>query len=489
MRAIIVNVMPEETRIAVKDGDELVSLELERPQHNHLVGNIYKGIVQNVLPGMQAAFVDIGQSKNAFLYIGDGKTAVGEPGGERKKIHIGQALPVQITKDEVGSKGPRATLHLTVPGRNVVLMPKSAYIGTSHRIDSEEERRRLYDIVQEACPEGMGIIIRTAAIGQSKKNIQRDIWYLVKVWQSVEAKMRLTKNTGLLYRDVDLVIRIVRDIFDENVTEMLIDDEQVFHRVQDLLMGIAPEWADRLHFYSGHDIFADYGIAEEAAGLANRYVELKSGGFLVIDKTEAMTVIDVNTGSFVGNFNLAETAFVLNQEAAAEIMRQLRLRDIGGIILVDFIDMEKDEHNKALLQQMRQLAQLDRTKTNVVDITALGLVEITRKKSRHNIDNLLYTDCPVCSGSGKVLSPEAVAIKVCREIRRAEGRKHAPEGYTLQLGTEAARQLQAADCFQRLQKELGIRLAVEADGEIAPGCYMLLQNQCVQPTGKEAGKI
>ena len=326
MKSIIVNVMPEETRIAVKENNRLTSLELERPRHSHLVGNIYKGIVQNVLPGMQAAFVDIGQSKNAFLYIGDGKAEVDGVGSPRKTIHIGQVLPVQITKDEVGTKGPRATMHLTIPGRNVVLMPRSAYIGTSHRIDSEQERHRLYDIVREACPEDMGVIIRTAAMGQSKECIQRDIRYLIKVWQSVEAKSKLMKGTGLLYRDVDLVIRIVRDLFNEDVEQMVIDDEIVYGRVKDLLQGMAPEWADRLKLYKGSNIFEYYEIEAEAVSAGNRQVPLASGGFLVIDKTEAMTVIDVNTGSFVGNISLGETAFALNKEAAVEIMHQLRLR-------------------------------------------------------------------------------------------------------------------------------------------------------------------
>lgn len=475
MKSIIVNVMPEETRIAVKENNRLTSLELERPRHSHLVGNIYKGIVQNVLPGMQAAFVDIGQSKNAFLYIGDGKAEVDGVGSPRKTIHIGQVLPVQITKDEVGTKGPRATMHLTIPGRNVVLMPRSAYIGTSHRIDSEQERRRLYDIVREACPEDMGVIIRTAAMGQSKECIQRDIRYLIKVWQSVEAKSKLMKGTGLLYRDVDLVIRIVRDLFNEDVEQMVIDDEIVYGRVKDLLQGMAPEWADRLKLYKGSNIFEYYEIEAEAVSAGNRQIPLDSGGFLVIDKTEAMTVIDVNTGSFVGNVNLGETAFALNKEAAVEIMHQLRLRDIGGIVLVDFIDMEKEEHNKALLQLLRQLAQQDRTKTHVVDITALGLVEITRKKTRHNIDNLLYRDCPVCQGSGRILSAEALAINVCREIRRIEAHKHGAEGYTLHIHPEAAKELKTGEAFEGLYKDLGVRVNICSDREIQPGCYSLFQ--------------
>lgn len=341
--------------------------------------------------------------------------------------------------------------------------------------NSEEERKRLYDIVKAACPEGMGVIIRTAAMGQSAESIQRDIRYLAKVWQSIEARERITKNTGLLYRDVDLVIRIVRDIFNDDVAQMVIDDASVCQRVKELLKDIDAGWADRVQLYEGRKIFREYGIEEEIAKLESRYVELQSGGFLVIDKTEAMTVIDVNTGSFVGDLNLAETAFALNQEAAEEIMRQLRLRDIGGIILVDFIDMEKDSHNKALLQQLRHLAQLDRVKTNVVDITSLGLVEITRKKSRHNIENLLHTVCPVCEGSGKVLSPEAVAIKICRDIRRIEARKHVSEGYLVQLAPDTANQLKGTDYFAGLAKDFGVSVEIEATREIAPGCYVLLQ--------------
>lgn len=473
MKSIIVNVMPEETRIAVLEAGELVGLELERPQHSHLVGNIYRGIVQNVLPGMQAAFVDIGTSKNAFLYIGDGKT--NDNSEERKTIHIGQVLPVQISKDEVGTKGPRATMHLTISGRNVVLMPKSSYIGTSHRISSEEERKRLYDIVQKACPENMGIIIRTAAEGQSAENIERDIAYLTRVWQGIEAKEKLTKGTGLLYRDVDLVIRIVRDIFNDDVEEMVIDNADVYKRVCELLQGMSPAWAERVKLFEGRKLFREYGIEEKLAALESRNVELESGGFLVIDKTEAMTVIDVNTGSFVGNINLAETAYELNIEAATEVMRQLQLRDIGGIILVDFIDMEKDSHKKALLQHMRRLADLDRTKTSVVDITPLGLVEITRKKSRHNIENLIHAACPTCEGTGRILSAETLAIKICRDIRRIEKKKHVETGYLLQLAPDAYNQLRTTEYFTRLHKELGVDIELESSREVMPGCFNLLQ--------------
>ena len=473
MKSIVVNVMPEETRMAIVDGRELIGLELERPKHSHLVGNIYKGVVQNVLPGMQAAFVDIGKSKNAFLFVGDG-TAEGK-GGKRQKIHVGQSLPVQITKDEVGTKGPRATLHLTLPGRYVVLMPHSAYIGTSHRIASEEERSRLYDIAQKACPKGMGIILRTVAEGQPAEIIQQDINYLVKLWASIEAKFKVVHGENLLYRDADLVIRIVRDIFNEEIGEMVIDNQQVYQQVAALVQDITPEWVQRIHYYEGSNIFKEYGITDELARLEERNVELKSGGFLVIDKTEALTVIDVNTGSFVGDINLADTAYALNLEAAEEIMKQLRLRDIGGMIIIDFIDMAKESHKEGLLNKLRELAQTDRVKTNVLDITALGLVEITRKKSRHNLEHFLHETCPVCQGTGNVLSAETLGVKICREIRRIEKRKHCSDGYHLQMHSQAANELSLSRFFSGIEKELGIRIRIEASKEIKPSSFILTQ--------------
>ena len=474
MKNIIVNVMPEEVRIAIKEGEELIALELERPHHEHLVGNIYKGVVQNVLPGMQAAFVDIGRSKNAYLYIGDGKTDMGHQ-GRRTPIHVGQVLPVQITKEEVGTKGPRATLHLAIPGRSVVLLPRSAYIGTSHKIQDQQERKRLFDIAKSACPEGMGVILRTAAAGQSPESIRQDITSLASLWQSVAKRLKTAKNTGLVYQDADIVLRIVRDFFDDGVDAMVIDDEKVYNRVVEMLQELHPQWAEKVKLYRGRDIFAEYGIEQAANSLNDRQVQLKSGGFLVIDKTEAMTVIDVNTGSFVGNLNLGETAFALNQEAAVEVMRQLRLRDIGGIVLVDFIDMEKPAYNEALLQQLRQLAQQDPTKVNVVDITSLGLVEITRKKSRHNIESLQHADCPVCHGTGKILSTEAMAVKICRDIRRIEAENHAAGGYELRLWSENMRELNTMEYLAQLKKELGIEIRLIADSEMLPGCYSLLR--------------
>ncbi|MCR5175275.1 MAG: Rne/Rng family ribonuclease [Anaerovibrio sp.] len=476
MKTIYINVMPEETRMAVTEDGELTGLELERANHAHLVGNIYKGQVQNVLKGMQAAFIDIGQSKNSFLYIGNGKVATAaKANAPRENITVGQNIIVQIIKDEVGSKGPRATMHLSIPGRHVVLMPNSAYIGISHRIEDQDERNRLRDIVAGACPEGMGIIIRTAAVGQPAESLINDIRYLSRVWEEISAKAKRAETSSLLYRDADLVIRIVRDYFTADVGKMIIDDQRVFNRVRDLVQSISPDSVDKIELYTGANLFDAYGISESVSGLNSRVVQLKSGGFLVIDKTEAMTVIDVNTGSFVGDLNLADTVYKLNIEAADEIMKQLRLRDIGGIILVDFIDMEDPAHNDELLERLRQKAVLDRSKTKVVDMTPLGLVEITRRKSRKNLESLLYCQCPSCEGSGRVLSPEAIAIKVCRDIRRVEVKKHAQEGYLLQLNPQAANEIRAMDSFRNLRREFGLEIDIRSSRDVVPGCYILTQ--------------
>ncbi|ORU01244.1 Cytoplasmic axial filament protein CafA and Ribonuclease G [Anaerovibrio sp. JC8] len=476
MKTIYVNVMPEETRMAVVEDGQLAMLELERPEHAHLVGNIYKGQVQNVLKGMQASFVDIGQPKNAFLYVGNGKIASkAQANSPRENITVGQNVIVQIIKDEVGTKGPRATMHLSIPGRHVVLMPNSAYIGTSHRIEDDGERQRLHDIVRAEVPKNMGCIIRTAAQGQPAENIVKDIRYLMKIWDEILAKAKLSATSALLYRDADLVIRIVRDYLTDDVDKMVIDNPRMYKRVCDLIKATAPDMLSRIELYEGRNIFKDNGITEAMEKLNGRTVELESGGFLVIDKTEAMTVIDVNTGSFVGDMNLADTVYKLNIEAADEIMRQLRLRDMGGIILVDFIDMDSPEQNERLLERMRQLAQGDRSKTNIVDITSLGLVEITRRKSRKNLESLLYCQCPVCEGTGRVLSPETLAVKISRNIRRVEAKKHAANGYLLQLHPQAANEIKAMDSFRRLMEDFGAEVTIEASREISPGSYILTQ--------------
>lgn len=482
MKTILANVVPEETRLAmVNDADgELEMVEYERASSSHLVGNIYRGQVQNVLPGMQAAFVDIGGEKNAFLYIGDGL-----PYGQgearqlpHQKIHIGQLLPVQIVKDAVGTKGPRATMHISLPGRFLVLLPTAAYIGLSRRIQGEEERGRLHAIAEAICPEGMGLIIRTAAAGASAEELRADAEAQGRVWQSILARFKLKghRKGTLLYRDADLLIRWVRDQLTEEVSALVVDDHRAYLRVKELAEALVPELAGRVRYYEGkRPLFQEYQVERELEKLGDRQVELKSGGFLVMDKTEALTVIDVNTGSFVGSSHLADTVFRLNLEAAAEIMKQIRLRDIGGIIIVDFIDMETQEQKEALLQKLRELTRKDPTKMTIVDITGLGLVEITRKKSRANLESLIYTECPVCQGRGRVESPETVSIRISRDIRRLEKKCHAAEGYDIEVHDSVADELGANQLLMDLAAEFAFDLKVIARPDFHPESYTIVQ--------------
>ena len=478
MKSILVSSVPEETRVTVVHDGVLDAIEMERASHSHLVGNIYKGHVQNVLPGMQAAFVDIGTGKNAFLYIGDGLPHdIIKALPKAQHIHIGQNLPIQIIKDAIGSKGPRATTHISLPGRNVVLMPTAAYIGMSRRIEEEKERERLHEIAGRICPEGMGLIIRTAAAGQSEEILRADVEYLTKLWQSILARFQLkSKGSNLLYRDADLIIRVVRDSLTDEIDEMLIDSKEVWQRVRELVRFLSPHLAGRIKLYEGKEpLFRKYGMEDELEKLGAREVELKSGGFLVIDKTEALTVIDVNTGKYVGKSNLGDTVYQNNLEAAAEILRQIRLRDIGGIIIVDFIDMEKEEQKEHLLSYMRELAKHDRTKTNIVDITSLGLVEITRKKSRQNLDSIIYSECPACHGRGRVESPETVSIRIASAIRRMERSSHATEGYGIEVHETVAEELRQNQLMMNLAAEFGTDIKVTAKPGMHPENYSILQ--------------
>lgn len=476
MKTILVNSMPEEVRMAIVAGGELQAIEMERASHSHLVGNLYRGRVQNVLPGMQAAFVDIGREKNAFLYIGDGMPKEAQQAVRQQKIHIGQTLPVQIVKDAIGTKGPRATTHLTLPGRNVVLMPTAAYIGISRRIESEEERARLHGIAERICPKDMGLIIRTVAAGKTEEALAADVRYLRRLWESIQARMKLGSAPSLLYRDADLAIRMVRDSFTDEIDEVIVDDRALYQRIVELVEYASPELADRVKLYAERTpLFRKYHLEEELEKLGAREVELPSGGFIVIDKTEALTVIDVNTGKFVGKANLADTVYHTNLEAAAEILKQLRLRDIGGIIVVDFIDMEQSGQKEELLAYMREHVKSDPTKTNIVDITSLGLVEITRKKSRQNLESMIYSECPYCHGKGRVESPETVGIQISRDIRRMELSSHSEDGYEVEVHELVAEELRRGKLLQPLEQEFGIRIRVMTKPGMHPENYSILQ--------------
>ncbi len=430
-RELLVECTGDQTRLAVVEDGELAEFYLERKGQEKLVGNIYKGRAANVLPGMEAAFVDIGMEKNGFLYAGDilvDKTDFGlDPKALeqelknlsiKKLLKVGQEILVQVIKEPGGSKGPRLTSHITLPGRLAVLLPTVGYVGVSRRIEQEDERSRLRQMAEALKPQGMGLIVRTAAEGVSEADLERDIRYLHRLWESISQRAGITSAPALLHRDVSLVYRAVRDMLVNGVKSLTIDDAGQYALAKSTAEMLSPELAKKVfHHEAETPIFEPYRIDTQAEKALLRRVWLKSGGYLVFDYAEALTVIDVNTGKFVGKHSLSDTVFQTNCEAVAEIARQLRLRDIGGIIVIDFIDMDRQEQREQLLSILRKELKKDRTKTNLVGITELGLVEMTRKKVHQPIHTLLMQPCACCQGSGRVMSDESVARAALNELR------------------------------------------------------------------------
>ncbi|MHB8170628.1 MAG: Rne/Rng family ribonuclease [Thermincolia bacterium] len=427
LKDIIVNVTEEETKVGVLEDKVLVELYIERSLNQRLVGNIYKGKVENVLPGMQAAFVDIGLDKNAFLYVEEAipNRAPGDHGEEElnmPKLTIndvvkrGQDIMVQIIKEPIGTKGPRVTTHITLPGRFLVLMPTVDYVGISRRIDEEEERERLRFMAEKLKPEGMGVIVRTVAEGTTEEDFQQDMHLLAKLWKKIQSRAAHGPVPNIIHKDLELVQRILRDLFTEDIDRLVIDSRYDYEKVLELLDLVAPPLKAKVHLCEGKNVFEEYELELELDKILKRKVWLKCGGYIVIDQTEALTAIDVNTGKFVGTSNLADTVLHTNLDAAVEIARQLRLRNIGGIIIIDFIDMVSEDDRLKVLAALEEEIKKDKTKTNILGITQLGLVEMTRKKVRQGIENVLQKTCPYCDGKGKVFSEETMSIQVKNRV-------------------------------------------------------------------------
>lgn len=409
--------MPEETRMAIIEDGRLHDFAVERNDETHIVNHIYKGMIQNILPALQAAFVDIGRKKNAFLYLGDiFPRAATKEQIQQTHISVGQSILVQIIKEEQETKGAKVTANVSLAGRYAVLMPTVDYVGVSKKIRDEEERNRLRAIVCDAKPKGMGLIIRTVAKGISEEALLSDIRYLMGTWESIHQRYRLAKKPKLLYREADLVMRMVRDHFTPDVKKIIVDNKDAYDRICQICSGSS--WLDKIELYTEEQpIFEAYQIEDELRRLMSRQVSLPSGGNLIIDRTEALTVIDVNSSKYTGNGTLQNTILHVNKEAAIEIARQLRLRDIGGIIIIDFIDMIRSEDRDEILQTLERETASDCSKTRVLGMTALNLVEITRKKSRQGIHQVEFSPCNVCGGSGYLYSPETVAIQIIRRLR------------------------------------------------------------------------
>lgn len=426
---LLVNVTPSETRVAYIDGGILQEIHIEREAKRGIVGNIYKGRVSRVLPGMQAAFVDIGLDKAAFLHASDimphTECVAGE---EQKNFHVrdiaelvrqGQDLMVQVVKDTLGTKGARLTTDITLPSRYLIFMPGEAHVGVSQRIESEVERERLKKIVSEYCDEQGGFIIRTAAEGIGEDELSSDAAFLKRLWTKVSERKKRNQTKCKLYGEVALAQRILRDFAGAALDRIRIDSRLTYDALLEFTTDYIPETTNKLEHYAGSQpIFDLYDVENEIQRSLDRKVELKSGGYLIIDQTEAMTTIDINTGAFVGHRNLDETIFNTNIEATQAIARQLRLRNLGGIIIIDFIDMSNEDHRCRVLHSLEQALAKDRVKTSINNFSQLGLVEMTRKRTRESIEHVLCHQCPTCHGRGRVKSVETVCYEIMREIVR-----------------------------------------------------------------------
>jgi ribonuclease E len=411
-----VHVRPQATQIAVLEGRNLIEHYVSRPSDdvNQIDGNIYLARVQNVLPGMEASFVDIGTPKNAVLYRGDVRYDSDDvEGGSKNRdarieqlLKPGQTIITQVTKNPIGTKGARLTQEVSLPGRFVVLIPNSDTYGISKRLN-DDERKRLRRILDDIRPAGHGLIVRTAAEGATAEELRRDVGRLMGQWEQIDSLARRSKAPALLYREPDMAVRVIREEFNKEYRGVVIDDQALYQEVRDYVASINPELADRVEFADDDDdplpIFERYHVHEQLHKALDRKVWLPSGGSLIIERTEALTVIDVNTGKNVGTSNLEETVYRNNLEAADEIARQLRLRDIGGIIVIDFIDMEIVKNRADVVRSFKEALARDKTRTQVFDISELGLVEMTRKRISEGLVESLSETCPTCNGRGIIL--------------------------------------------------------------------------------------
>ncbi len=418
-----------QARLAVIEDGALCELYIERPDSTNLAGSIYIGRVENVLPGMNAAFVDIGIGKNGFLCAGDIPSAARDDAALAERIgrarieqlvRPGQEILAQVVKSQTGEKGPRLSSHITLPGRLMVLMPGVKCVGVSRRIDDDAARARLYTIGERLCgANGAGLILRTAAERAEEAAIASEYEYLTGLWRQVMRRAEHTTAPKRIHSDADIALRAIRDILGENVDALWIDDAALYARVRDLAAVLAPEWVDRVCLHEGSiPLFDVYRVDAQVEKALGKFVWLKNGGSLVIEQTEALTVIDVNTGKYTGRSDQEETLFRHNCAAAVEVMRQLRLRDLGGIIIVDFIDMSREEHRRALLDVLQDEARRDHNHVNVIGMTALGLVEMTRKKTRQPLNRQLMHTCSDCGGNGCVPSHETTARRIVRDLWR-----------------------------------------------------------------------
>jgi ribonuclease G len=478
---------PHQTRIAVLEDDRLTEIFVERHRHRGLVGNVYKGRVTRVLPGMQAAFVDVGLERDAFLYVSDVASDVEamdelEIDESRVEDHLnhhgspsidellkpGQEIIVQVVKDPLPSKGARISTHVTLPGRYLVLLPTVKHFGVSRRIEDDAERERLLAMIGQLQVPSGGLIVRTVGERKGTEEFETDLTYLSRLWEKIRQRSGKVSAPTLLHQDLDLALRVVRDLLRSDYTVLWVDGEETYERIVEFLDQVQPGLVGKVKLFRQEaTLFEQFGIEEQIEAALKSKVWLKSGGYIVINPTEALVAIDVNTGRFVGQSNLEDTVLQTNLEAVQEIVRQIRLRDLGGIIVIDLIDMIEQEHREQVFTALEGELRKDRAKTKVLNISEFGLVEITRKRSRANLERLLTQPCPYCSGRGRIKSIATISLNLRKELLHLRGRMGQSE-ILLRVNPEIARALQQEEraILTELERSLGVHILLQSDPEM-----------------------
>ncbi len=506
---ILINSTPEEARVALVENGALAEIHIERARDRGIAGNIYKGRVVRVLPGMQAAFVDIGLPKAGFLHVSDFYPGVDElpmidadavegsadgvappepepaplfdapavpefsvtaqesepvPAPLEERLRRGDEILIQVAKEPLGSKGARVTSHISLPGRYLVYLPTTNHLGVSRRIEDETERQRLRDIVLALKPPGAGFIIRTVCVGLSKRELQADMRFLIKLWNRILKRSEDASAPCQLHYDMDLILRSIRDLFTPDVAKVIVDRPVDHQRILDFVESFAPRLKTRIELHEGTEpLFDQYGIEPAISRALERRVWLKSGGYIVIDQTEALTTIDVNTGRYVGTRNQEETVLKTNLEAAREIVDQLRIRNLGGIIIIDFIDMMDPASRQRVMDAFDAALRQDKMRSNILKISELGLVEMTRKRTRESLSHQLTEPCPSCEGKGRIKSVATIAYEIMRRIRYVAAASPGTDRIAVRAHAAVAAFLCEDESLvmDALERELGHRITVE----------------------------
>lgn len=498
-KEILINATREETRVGLLEGGQVVEFYIERKRDASLVGNIYKGKVVKILPGMQSAFVDIGLEKAAFLYVDDimtdvedyapfieeeEKSSPAELFSKKRRrllpieeiIQEGQEILVQVSKNPMGSKGARVTSYVTLAGRYLVLMPNVEHVGISRRIADEDERARLKTIVDNIKPKGYGLIIRTASEGCTEEEVRKDMEFLLLLSENAQRKKDKVSAPSLLYSDLDLALRSVRDLMSQDVERLVIDNEEEYESIKDFVKTYFPKLLSKIELYNDNNaIFDTFGVELDISRSLGRRVWLKSGGYIVIDQTEAMTVIDVNTGKFVGKEDLEDTILKTNLEAVKEVAYQIRLRNLGGIIIIDFIDMENLENREKVFNAFSEAMKKDKAKNTILHISELGLIQMTRKRVRESLGRTLCEACPYCEGKGFVKSPRTLCYEIFRKITKMA--RHGGDKIIVTANPSVAEILSDDERsgLEEIENKYGVKIIVKEDSSLHQENYEVVQ--------------